>query len=428
MQFRPGSVTIALVFTGGFWVCEGMAPALHAQVAADPPEPRGERMINMAEFETWLESFRASAVARGIEPDLAARALSDLSFNERVLELEAFQPEFVRPIWEYLERAVSDRRIANGRRKVQQHGTLLRDLEGQYGVPAEILVAIWGVETGFGAQLGSFNVIEALATVAFGGRRTDFAEGELLAALDVLAEAGFEGGALQGSWAGAMGHTQFIPTTFLAHAVDHDGDGRRNVWSDDPSDALASAANYLASSGWRPGEPAALEIRLPTGFDYRLAELDHARPFGAWREGGLLLASGDPLPDSIPENATAYVITPAGAAGPAFLAFENFRALLTYNNATSYALAVWQLGERIAGRRAILEDWPERDDAIRVEEIREFQHLLTALGHDTGGVDGLVGPATRAAVRAFQETLEEVPDGYVTLALIEEARRRADVE
>ena len=426
MQHRPGRLTFALAFAAGFWVWGWTAPTLRAQVAADPPEPRGERMVNMAEFKTWLESFRVSAVAKGIEPDLAARALSGLSFNERVLELEAFQPEFVRPIWEYLDRAVSDRRIANGRRKLQQHRPLLQGLEGRYGVPAEILVAIWGVETGFGEQLGSFNVIEALASVAFGGRRTDFAEGELLAALAVLAEAGFEDAALQGSWAGAMGHTQFIPTTFLTHAVDHDGDGRRNVWSEDPSDALASAANYLASSGWRAGEPAALEILLPTGFDYRLAELDHARPYAAWRESGLLLASGNPLPDSILEHASAYVLTPAGAAGPAFLAFESFQALLTYNNATSYALAVWLLGERIAGRGAIQEDWPERDDAIRVEEIREFQSLLTELGHDTGGIDGLVGPATRAAVRAFQETLEQVPDGYVTLPLIEEARRKAE--
>ena len=385
-------------------------------------------MISIAEFEAWLESFEASAVAKGIDSGLAMRALSSLSFNERVLELEAFQPEFVRPIWEYLERAVSDRRIADGRRKVQQYAALLQTLASRYGVPAEILAAIWGVETGYGAQLGSFNVIEALATVAFGGRRTEFAEQELLAALAVLAEAGPEASVLQGSWAGAMGHTQFIPTTFLTHAVDHDGDGRRNVWADDPSDALASAANYLAVSGWRAGEPVAMEIRLPEDFDYRLAELDHARPYREWREGGLALASGEELPEGPPDAAVAYVITPAGARGPAFLAFTNFQTLLKYNNATSYALAVWQLGERIADRAAIRGEWPGDEEEIQVEEIRELQILLTALGHDTGGVDGLVGPATRAAVRAFQETLQEVPDGFVSLALIQEARRRAAPE
>ena len=428
MQLRPVRVALALAFGAGFWAWGGGAHEPRAQVEADPPGPEGERVISIAEFEAWLESFEASAVAKGIDSGLAMRALSSLSFNERVLELEAFQPEFVRPIWEYLERAVSDRRIADGRRKVQQHAALLQTLASRYGVPVEILAAIWGVETGYGAQLGSFNVIEALATVAFGGRRTEFAEQELLAALAVLAEAGPEAAVLQGSWAGAMGHTQFIPTTFLAHAVDHDGDGHRNVWADDPSDALASAANYLAISGWRAGEPVAMEIRLPEDFDYRLAELDHARAYGEWREGGLALASGEPLPEGPPDAAVAYVITPAGARGTAFLAFENFRTLLKYNNATSYALAVWQLGERIAGRAAIRGEWPEDEDEIRVEEIRELQILLTALGHDTGGVDGLVGPATRAAVRAFQETLQEVPDGFVNFALIQEARRRAAPE
>ena len=203
------------------------------------------------------------------------------------------------------------------------------------------------------------------------------------------------------------------------------GTAAEMVWADNPADALASAANYLSLSGWRTGEPVALEIRLPADFDYRLAELHHLRSYGKWREIGLTLGSGEPLPESVPDGAGAYVITPAGTRGPAFLAFGNFQALLAYNNATSYALAVWQLGEQIAGRDAISGEWPADEDAIRLEEIREFQSLLTALGHDTGGVDGLVGPATRAAVRAFQETLQQVPDGYVTMSLIVEARRQA---
>ncbi len=425
MLFLQNRIAVVLALVAVSWVSDGFNQTAHAQIRATPPVPRGEHMEKIAKFEAWLGEFKTAAVAKAIDPHLASQALSEISFNERVLELEAFQPEFVRPIWEYLDSAASDLRIANGWLKAQQNAALLEALESRYGVAAEVLLAIWGVETAYGEQLGSFNVIEALAAVAFAGRRSEFAEGELLAALDILAEVEPEAFRLQGSWAGAMGHTQFIPSTFLAHAVDYDGDGRRNVWSEDPSDALASAANYLAASGWRADEPAAIEVRLPDDFDYRLAEVDHARPYREWRESGLVLASGDPLPDGPPEEAAAYVITPTGATGPAFLAFGNFQALLTYNNATSYALAVWTLAEQIAGRASIQGDWPEGEDAIRVEDIREFQVLLTDLGHDTGEIDGLVGPNTRAAVRAFQEALQLVPDGYVTPALIEEARRRA---
>ena len=221
-------VVLGLAFAAGMFSCSGIVPQSRAQVSVDPPDSRGQHLVNASKFEAWLKDFAASAVESGVNPRLVSRAFSDLSFNGRVLELEAFQPEFVRPVWEYLARAVSERRIGNGQRKARQHALLLEALQGRYGVPPEILVAIWGVETGFGEQLGSFNVIEALATTAFGGRRTNFARRELLAALDVLAEINSEASSLRGSWAGAMGHTQFIPSTFLEHAVDHDGDGRRN--------------------------------------------------------------------------------------------------------------------------------------------------------------------------------------------------------
>ena len=376
--------------------------------------------MTASDFPAWLAAFADDAVARGADPALVERALADVTLEERVLELAAFQPEFVRPVWDYIASAASDRRVRDGRRKAAQHAGLLAGLAERHGVPAETLLAIWGVESGYGAQLGSFDVFAALATVAFAGRRTEFAERELFAALAVLAETG--GRELRGSWAGAMGHVQFLPSSFLAHAVDYDGDGRRDIWADDPADALASAANYLAESGWRRGEPVALEVVLPDGFDYRLAERDHARGYAEWLAAGLRPVAGA---GAAPPGAVAQVLTPAGAGGPAFLAFANFAALLAYNNATSYALAVWQLGERIAGRPPVQAAWPTGSAPIRVEEVREFQALLTALGHDPGGVDGLVGPATRAAIRGFQESLAETPDGHVTRALIEAARRAA---
>ncbi len=425
MLNRPRTAAVALAFAAAFWICQTASPPAIAQVGSKPPASRDRNMVDIDAFPAWLETFKATAVKQGVEPEVAERAFADVSFNPRVVQLESYQPEFVRPVWEFLDDATSGYRITVGLRKMREHAELFRELEERFGVPAEIVAAIWGLESGYGSNLGGFNVIESLATVAFGGRRKSFARRQLLAALEVLEEATPGARELQGSWAGALGHTQFIPTTFLAYAIDYDGDGYRDFWSKDPADALGSAASYLVEAGWQKGMPVFMEVTLPADFDYRDAELKRTRPYGAWREDGVRLASGEPLPDDVPQDAKVSAFTPAGHRGPAFLAFENVHALLLYNRANSYVLGVWLLSEQLARRPELRGAWPVDDGALRVGEVAELQRLLTVLGHDTQGADGIVGPRTRAAVRAFQESRQQVPDGHINPALIESARSAA---
>ncbi|MEM6423508.1 MAG: lytic murein transglycosylase, partial [Pseudomonadota bacterium] len=253
--------------------------------------------------------------------------------------------------------------------------------------------------------------------LAHDGRRRPFAEDQLLAALAILEAGDIAAPRMVGSWAGAMGHTQFIPTSFVDYAVDHDGDGRRNVWAPDAADALASTANYLARFGWDFGAPAAIEVRLPAGFDYALADTD-ARPAAAWAGLGVRPIQGG----SLPAGDTVRILLPAGAAGPAFAIYPNFRVIRRYNNATSYALAVSHLGDRIRGGPPFTAGWPRGDRALSRNETRELQERLTARGFDTRGADGIIGPNTRSAVRAFQAAQGLTPDGYVSGSLLETLR------
>jgi len=338
--------------------------------------------------------------------------------NARVLELDRFQPEFTRPIWEYLDSAVSETRIANGRRLAAEKAALMAEIEARYGVDREVVLAVWGLESAYGANYGSIPVVESLATLAWDGRRRDFAEEQLIAALRILAAGDVTPARMVGSWAGAMGHTQFIPTSFAAYAVDFDGDGRRDLWAGDAADALASAANYLARFGWETGAPAAVEASLPEGFEYALADASVRRGAGVWGALGVTAAGGGPLP----EGEEVAILVPAGAAGPAFAVYPNFRVILRYNNATSYALAVSQLAARIRGEGPIRGDWPRADRPLSRSETEALQRGLTALGHDTGGADGIVGPMTRAAVRSFQRATGRIADGYVNADLLRAVR------
>ncbi|TFH88684.1 lytic murein transglycosylase [Billgrantia azerbaijanica] len=373
-----------------------------------------ERAVSAADFDDWLAGFRREARAQGIGEATLSRALDGLRYRPRVLELDRSQPEFVRPIWQYLDSAVSARRIATGRERLAAHRDTAREMERRYGVPAEILVAIWGVESNYGSHFGDFPTLEALATLAFEGRRRDFARSELLAALRILEAGDIAPERMVGSWAGAMGHTQFLPSSFLAHAVDGDGDGRRDIWQSVP-DVLASTANYLAEVGWRAGEPWAVEVRLPDDFDHAQAELSTRRDSGAWAAQGVRAIDGDRLP----AMASASVIAPAGAEGAAFLVGPNFRAILRYNNATSYALAVSTLADRIAGRDGIVASWPRDEQPLARREVRAMQRSLNARGFDVGQPDGILGPNTRRGLRAFQRTIGETPDGFATQRLLE---------
>lgn len=391
----------------------GDADEPRARVAEAPAETPAEAQAP-ADFDAWLAQFRREARAEGIGEATLAQALDGLRYRPRVIELDRYQPEFVRPLWEYLDTAVSAQRVNQGRTKLADHRQTAEAVARRFGVPAEILVAIWGIESNYGGNFGSFSTLEALATLAYDGRRRDFARGELLAALRIIEAGDISAEAMIGSWAGAMGHTQFIPSSFVAYAVDGDGDGRRDIWGSIP-DVLASTANYLAEAGWRRGEAWGVEVRLPAGFDYAQAELATRRSTDEWAAMGVRGVNGAALPDF----AAASVLVPAGANGPAFLVGPNFRAILRYNNATSYALAVGTLAERIAGRDGVMAGWPRGEQPLTRGQVRELQERLNARGFDTGSPDGILGPNTRRGLRAFQRSIGEAADGFATRRLLE---------
>lgn len=386
------------------------AGANEGHEAAEPAPP--------ANFNAWLSQFRREARTEGISEATLSRALDGVRYRPRVIELDRSQPEFVRPIWQYLDSAVSAQRVTQGREKLAEHRETARRMESRYGVPAEVIVAIWGIESNYGGNFGNFSTLEALATLAYDGRRSDFARGELLAALRIIDAGDIAPDRMIGSWAGAMGHTQFIPSSFEAYAVDGDGDGRRDIWGSIP-DVMASTANYLDRAGWQPGQPWGVEVELEEGFDYAQAELSSRRSTREWSAQGVR-----PIGDAtLPEFEAASVLVPAGARGPAFLVGPNYRAILRYNNATSYALAVGTLADEIAGRDGVLAGWPRGEQPLSRDQVREMQRALNERGFEVGAPDGIMGPNTRRGLRAYQQSTGAVPDGFPTRRLLERLTR-----
>ncbi|MEL7464210.1 MAG: lytic murein transglycosylase [Pseudomonadota bacterium] len=412
----PLAIAAALAAAGCAAPSSAEAPA--AETATSEPETVQVAQLTYSSFADWRADFRRRAGAQGVSGATFDRAFAGVGVNERVLELDGRQPEFTRPIWEYLDSAVSETRIANGREKAAEQATTLAGVESAYGVEKEIVTAIWGLESAYGFNMGSIPVVESLATLAYDGRRRAFAEEQLIEALKIIQAGDVAPGAMIGSWAGAMGHTQFIPTSFQAYAQDFTGDGRRDVWAADPADALASTANYLARFGWTFGQPWGVEARLPDGFDYALADQSIRRPVSFWRNLNVTTIDGLPLPD----HGEGAILLPAGAQGPAFVVFGNFRVIKRYNNATSYALAVGHLADRIRGDRAFVAAWPRGDRPLSRTEKREMQALLTRLGFDTKGVDGIIGPNSTNAIRGFQRSRGMIPDGYASARFLEALR------
>ncbi|WP_280568557.1 lytic murein transglycosylase [Chromohalobacter sp. 296-RDG] len=377
----------------------------------------GDEKASPRDFTAWVEDYRAYAAKQGIDAVTLAAAFDDVRFQPRIVELDRSQPEFSRPVWAYLDTAVSDQRVRQGRAKLDNHRDAAMHAENRYAVPAEILTAIWGVESNYGSYFGHFSTIDALATLGFEGRRQDFARRELLAALKILQNGDIDREHMRGSWAGAMGHTQFLPSSFLSYAVDADGDDRRDIWGS-VDDVMASTAYYLEQAGWRAGQPWGVEVTLPDDFDYAQSELSVRHSSDEWRSQGVR-ARGDAWP-SFDE---ASVIAPAGARGPAFMVGFNFRVIMRYNASTSYALAVAMLAERIAGGDGIQGDWPRDLEPLSRTQIKEMQRRLNALGFSTGGApDGIVGPNTRGGLREFQRSHGMTPDGFPTHALLDRLR------
>lgn len=363
-----------------------------------------------AGFRNWVASFRPRALSAGIAPGVFDSAMGEAHFMPSLIQLDRKQSEFSKPVWDYLDGAIGTRG-ATGRAKAAQHASALAAIEARYGVPREVVLSVWGMESNFGANRGNTRIVPALATLAYDGRRGEFFAGELVAALRIIQSGDVDNAHMVGSWAGAMGHTQFMPSSFLSHAVDFNGDGRRDIWSDNPTDALASTAHYLRQNGWRPGQPAVAEVVLPQGFDYNRVSKSVILSGGQWAGLGVRTANGTAVP-------TGAIIAPAGARGPAFLITDNFRAILKYNASDSYALAVAYLGEAIAGRPGIQGGWPRADRTLSNSEKAEVQRLLLARGFDTGGVDGKLGAKSVEAIKGFQRARGTVPDGYADATLL----------
>ncbi|KIC45214.1 murein transglycosylase [Ruegeria sp. ANG-S4] len=371
-----------------------------------------------ARFQAWLGAFRQRALDHGISSLTLDRALSGLTYDKDVIKRDRNQAEFSKPIWEYLDSAVSQRRLSDGRNALQRHQRTLERIEARYGVEKEVVTAIWGLETSFGGFRGNNRTVQALATLAFDARRAQFFETQLIAALEIVQAGDVRPNDMVGSWAGAMGHTQFMPTSFLEHAVDFDGDGQRNIWSDDPTDALASAASYLAKHGWSKGQPWGVEVRLPDDFDYASAKRDHTLMPSDWAALGVVALDGRPVPD----HGRAAILLPAGGQGVALMIFDNFRVIEAYNGADAYVIGIGHLSDRLAGRAPFQADWPRGDRVLSFSEKKELQTRLTEAGFDTQGIDGRTGPNTINAVRAYQLAQGLLPDGYASLKLLERLR------
>lgn len=372
-------------------------------------------------FDAWLDGVRRDAAAAGVSQATIESALTGLTPIERVLELDGRQAEFTRTFWSYLDRAVTRDRIERGRALLAQHGELLRRVQRRYNVQPGYLVAFWGLESDFGKYTGGFSVIGALATLAYDARRGAFFRAQLLGALRILDQGHVSVAAMEGSWAGAMGQLQFMPSTFVNYAVDFDGDGRRDIWTDLP-DVFASAANYLSSMGWRGDERWGREVRLPADFDWELAALGLRKPLDEWRRLGLRRADGGALPVA---DISGAIVAPGGHKGPAFLVYGNFDKILNWNRSLLYAIAVGHLADRIAGRGPLLAARPAQEEPLSRAQVEEMQGLLAVLGFDSGEPDGVVGSQTRAALRAFQRQAKVPPDGYPTPELLAGIRRRA---
>ena len=374
-------------------------------------------------FFAFVRDFRATAIAAGISPVTYDLAMAHVSRNTRVEELNAQQPEFVIPIWTYLDGLVSDKRITTGQQMLLQEAGALGPIESRFGVPREILVAIWGDETSYGEATGTYNLFEALATLAYDGPRMDYARRELIAAFKMVEKEHYNPQEVTSSWAGAFGQTQFVPSSFLAHAVDGDGDGNVNLWTS-PPDALASAAKLLADSGWQRGAGWGYEISLPPGFDFSNADIDSVKSIADWKALGVRTVHGDELPAN---NELGAIYLPAGARGPAFLVFGNFKVVLKYNNAAPYALAVCTLSDRLRGIGPIVASWPRDEQPLAPDERLAFQSTLKGLGYDPGAIDGILGHGTRAALRAWQKSHGLAADGFPTKAVLAQMMEEAAV-
>ncbi|MBB5022089.1 membrane-bound lytic murein transglycosylase B [Desulfurispira natronophila] len=372
-------------------------------------------------FEQCLNRLKSQAANQGFSPSLINDVFSQVNQREQLVKLDRSQAEFTETFWQYLQNRVTSQRVERGRELLQEHGPLLRRIAADYGVRPEYLLAFWGMETNYGTFFGNTPVFDALTTLACDGRREEFFSTQLMHALSIVQEGSVEPERMRGSWAGAMGHTQFMPSTFTAYAVDYDGNGRRDLWNSLP-DAFASSANYLSSMGWRDGERWGREVYLPDNFDYSQADLGNRQPLSYWRQQGVTQVDGKPVANL---DMPAAVILPQGHQGPAFVVYHNFHLIMRWNRSVSFALAVGHLSDRIAGMGNLATSPPSNEEMHRLSrsDVKELQQRLADLGlYNHPEATGTIGPETRNATRRFQQLVDMPADAYPTRQILERLR------
>ncbi len=393
-------------------------PGKQANQPAQHPAMMAEAIsADAANFRQCIASLGAQATQRGIPQVAYTRETRDLDPDMKILELMDRQPEFTKAVWDYIDQLVAERRISQGRELFAQNRAVFQRIERTYGIDPYVVAAIWGIESNFGANRGDRDVIRSTGTLACIGRRQEFFRAEFLAAVEIVARGDIQRERFKGSWAGAFGQTQFMPTTFKRLAVDFNGDGRRDLVDTVP-DALASTANNLSKNGWQRGISWGYEVKLPRNFNFAQASRNVKKFAQEWTSLGVRRVRNEALP-----NVHGYILAPAGARGPAFLMTRNFEVILRYNPADAYALAIGHLADRIRGGGPFEGDWPRGEQVLSRAERVELQERLSALGLYNGAIDGKLDEQTRAAIAAYQRRNGFTPDSFATASVLERMRQ-----
>jgi membrane-bound lytic murein transglycosylase B len=405
----PSVWAAALTLLRAFIGALALSGVAFSAIAAAPNKITGSQQ---AAFRGFIETLWPLAEARGVSRATFDSAFAGVTFDPTVAASAGSQPEFVRPIWDYVTSAVSADRIQRGRDKARSEALWLARARDLYGVDDAVILGVWGLETDFGGFAGSSNIIRSLASLAYIHFQGDYFRDELLSALVILEEGDVAPSLMRGSWAGAMGQTQFMPSSYLSYAVAFQRHDRRDIWTSE-ADAIGSTANYLAKHGWTKGLPWGFEVRLPAKFALTAADSSAPAPFLSFTARGVVKADGSPLP----ESGDGRLLVLAGLNGPVFLVTSNFDAIKTYNNSTAYALSVGLLGDAVSGGPALTAQWPTHDHPLTAAQIQKLQSQLKKMGYDVGKIDGKIGDTLRSAVSAYQERNGLPPDGYANQPL-----------
>lgn len=429
--FLVGSLFLATTYTHAELIINGVSDtdkSHHTTIISSSPQFSPPNAFGQDQFQQCLANLRSQAQAAGVNAETYNQYTQHLTPDRSVLEKLNYQPEFSTPIWDYLSGLVDDERVQQGQQKIAQYREVLNRASQVYGVPVETIVAVWGVESNYGDISGKYPLLQALGTLSCEGRRQSYFRGEFFAAMRILQRGDLTLDQLKGSWAGAFGHTQFMPVTYERLAVDFDGDGRRDLVSSVP-DALASTANFLKKAGWQTGLPWGFEVKLPAGMSIAGESRRNKKPLSYWLSRGVVRADGSALiQGNLSDTTSAGLMTPTGTNGPAFLVFKNFDAIYSYNASESYALAIAHLSDRLQGQGEFRTAWPTDDAGTSRAERREIQQMLLNKGYDIGNPDGLIGDKTRQAIQQEQQRLGLPATGRAGQKILQALRQQQAVK